>query len=126
MIATVHQSLLSLSRPSEPASEKVEKPTSAQIKKSIAPEGLISFLDGKLYKTLKRHLTGRGLDPHSYRERFGLPRDYPMVATDYAARRSALAKSIGLGRIRLQDEEAAPAGEPVDAPKRRSRPAKAS
>jgi predicted transcriptional regulator len=78
--------------------EAVEKPTPAQIRKSITDDGIVSFLDGKRYKTLKRHLTGHGLDPRAYRERFGLPADYPMVAPAYAAQRSALAKRIGLGR----------------------------
>ena len=78
--------------------EAVEKPTPAQIRKSIGDDGLVSFLDGKRYKTLKRHLTTHGYDPRSYRERYGLPADYPMVAPSYAAQRSALAKQIGLGR----------------------------
>jgi predicted transcriptional regulator len=77
---------------------EVEKPTAAQIRKSVRDDGIVSFLDGKTYKTLKRHLTSQGLDPREYRERFGLPADYPMVAPSYAATRSALAKAIGLGR----------------------------
>src|SRR5690242_15231542 len=80
LIHTVHASLVGLSQPSPPSSEAVEKPTPTQIKKSIRPDGLISFIDGKAYKTLKRHLTKYGLDPYSYRERYGLPKDYPMVA----------------------------------------------
>lgn len=76
----------------------VEKPSAAQIRKSVRPDGIMSFVDGKTYKTLKRHLTSRGLDPRSYRDRYGLPVDYPMVAPSYAERRSALAKAIGLGR----------------------------
>ncbi|MCJ2053502.1 MucR family transcriptional regulator, partial [Methylobacterium sp. J-070] len=56
------------------------------------------FIDGKTYKTLKRHLTSHGLDPKAYRDRYGLPADYPMVAPSYAAQRSALAKAIGLGQ----------------------------
>lgn len=79
-------------------SEKSHRPTNAEIRKSIGRDGLVSFIDGKVYKTLKRHLSSHGLDPDSYRERFGLPVDYPMVAPSYAARRSALAKEIGLGR----------------------------
>ena len=75
-----------------------EKPTSAQIRQSITPDALVSFIDGKPYKTLKRHLTTRGLDPQSYRRQYGLPNDYPMVAPSYAKRRSELAKAIGLGR----------------------------
>jgi predicted transcriptional regulator len=76
---------------------EVEKPTPSQVRKSIRDDGIISFIDGKTYKTLKRHLSAHGLDPKSYRERFGLPADYPMVAPSYAAQRSALAKAIGLG-----------------------------
>ncbi|MCJ2015656.1 MucR family transcriptional regulator [Methylobacterium sp. J-076] len=77
---------------------KVSRPSNAEIRRSIGRDGLVSFIDGKVYKTLKRHLSSHGLDPDSYRERFGLPSDYPMVAPSYAARRSALAKEIGLGR----------------------------
>ena len=76
---------------------EVEKPSPAQIRKSVRHDGIVSFIDGKTYKTLKRHLTSHGLDPRSYRDRYGLPADYPMVAPGYAERRSALAKAIGLG-----------------------------
>ncbi|MDO9428555.1 MAG: MucR family transcriptional regulator [Methylobacterium sp.] len=77
--------------------DKFEKLKPAQIRKSITPDGLVSFIDGKSYKTLKRHLTKHGLDPDTYRERFGLPMDYPMVAPSYAANRSALAIASGFG-----------------------------
>jgi predicted transcriptional regulator len=88
---------------------EVEKPTPAQIRKSVRDDGITSFIDGKTYKTLKRHLSANGLDPRSYRERYGLPADYPMVAPSYAATRSALAKAIGLGRpgVRQPEEESA-------------------
>ena len=76
----------------------VEKPSAAQIRKSVRPDGIVSFIDGKTYKTLKRHLTSHGLDPRAYRDRYGLPADYPMVAPAYAEQRSALAKAIGLGQ----------------------------
>ncbi|WP_342165684.1 MucR family transcriptional regulator [Methylobacterium sp. SD21] len=79
-------------------SDKAHRPSNSEIRKSIGRDGLVSFIDGKVYKTLKRHLSSHGLDPETYRERFGLPSDYPMVAPSYAARRSALAKEIGLGR----------------------------
>lgn len=75
-----------------------EKPSAAQIRKSVRADGIVSFIDGKAYKTLKRHLTANGHDPHSYRDRYGLPADYPMVAASYAEQRSALAKAIGLGQ----------------------------
>ena len=78
--------------------EAVDKPSPAQIRKSVQQDGIVSFIDGKTYKTLKRHLTANGLSPQSYRERYGLPADYPMVAPSYAEQRSALAKAIGLGQ----------------------------
>ena len=62
LIASVHAALAGLGAPSGPAVEQVEKPTPAQIRKSITPDGLISFVDGKAYKTLKRHLTKHGMD----------------------------------------------------------------
>ena len=74
------------------------KVTAAQVRKSVTPDALISFEDGKSYKTLKRHLTLKGLTPANYRERWGLPRDYPMTAPSYSARRSELARSLGLGK----------------------------
>lgn len=111
LIASIHGALSGLvsgvqAAPAEPVAE-VEKPTPAQIRRSITDEGIVSFLDGKTYKTLKRHLTAYGLEPRSYRERFGLPADYPMVAPAYAAQRSALAKQIGLGRPGAQAERQA-------------------
>ena len=69
------------------------------IKKSVSPDHIVCLEDGKKLKMLKRHLkTAYDLTPEQYRERWNLPRDYPMVAPDYAEKRSALAKSIGLGR----------------------------
>lgn len=85
------------------------KPTAAQIRKSISDKGLVSFEDGRIYQTLKRHLTLRGLTPAQYKEKWGLPSDYPTTAPAYTAKRSALAKAVGLGR-RI---EAAPVAEPV-------------
>lgn len=78
--------------------EIFDRPNAAKIRNSFDKDGITSFIDGKIYKTLKRHLTSHGLDPNSYRVRYGLPADYPMVAPSYAERRSALAKAIGLGR----------------------------
>ncbi|SFM61356.1 MucR family transcriptional regulator [Methylobacterium pseudosasicola] len=77
--------------------EAVDKPGPTQIRKSVQRDGIVSFIDGKAYKTLKRHLTANGFSPQSYRERYDLPSDYPMVAPSYAEHRSALAKAIGLG-----------------------------
>jgi predicted transcriptional regulator len=76
-----------------------EKPTAAAIRKSITPSHLISFVDGKPYKSLKRHLSIKGYTPEAYRERYGLSRDYPMTAPNYSAQRSELAKKAGLGQL---------------------------
>lgn len=99
LIASVHATLNGLASCAPDAvPQAVERPTPSQIRKSIKPDALISFVDGRAYKTLKRHLATHGLDPDAYRQRYGLPSDYPMVAASYAAQRSELAKSIGLGR----------------------------
>ncbi len=69
------------------------------VKKSVTPDYLICLEDGKKLKMLKRHLrTNYDLSPDQYRLKWGLPSDYPMVAPNYAAQRSAFAKKIGLGR----------------------------
>ena len=70
------------------------------IRKSITPGFLICLDDGKKFKSLKRHLASHGMTPNQYRQKWNLPKDYPMTAPDYAAKRSALAKSIGLGQRR--------------------------
>jgi predicted transcriptional regulator len=98
LIASVHQAIQSLSAPPQTEPEKRERPV--PIKKSITPDFLISMEDGRRYKSLKLHLKGRGLTPEQYREKWGLPRDYPMVAPSYAKQRSELAKTLGLGQIR--------------------------
>ena len=98
LLTGTHAALVALMQPPAAASTPAQLPTPAEIRKSIRNDGLVSFIDGKAYKTLKRHLTAHGLEPRAYRERFGLPADYPMVAPSYAAQRSALAKAIGLGR----------------------------
>jgi len=83
---------------SHPAPEPERPQPAVPIKKSITPGYLICLEDGKKLKMLKRHLkTSYNLSPEQYRERWGLPADYPMVAPDYARHRSSLAKKIGLG-----------------------------
>ncbi|WP_307356197.1 MucR family transcriptional regulator [Methylobacterium brachiatum] len=98
LIGNIHAAVDNLAR-RPPLSKAAETATPAQIRKSITSNALISFIDGKPYRTLKRHLASHGLDPSSYRERYGLPEDYPMVAASYAALRSQLAKAIGLGSV---------------------------
>jgi predicted transcriptional regulator len=123
----VHQALNDLGEPAQPSVEQVEKPSAAQIKKSITADSLISFEDGKPYKTLRRHLTIRGLTPEAYREKYGLSRDYPMTSATYSAQRSELARSLGLGNHRKAAATAAEPDETVsETPKRRGRPPKAA
>lgn len=101
LLKSVHDALSTLLDP-PPTVEETPRATSAQIRKSITPDALISFVDGKSYKSLKRHLTRHGMTPEEYRVKFGLPRDYPIVAASYAAQRSELAKSLGLGQRRRE------------------------
>lgn len=97
IISTVYASLRSLDADSDAKNEPL-KPAVA-IRKSITPEYLICLEDGKKLKMLKRHLRSTyGMTPDDYRAKWGLPADYPMVAPNYAAQRSAFAKKIGLGR----------------------------
>jgi predicted transcriptional regulator len=70
------------------------------VRKSITPDHLICLDDGKKFKSLKRHLGSLGMTPDQYRAKWNLPGDYPMVAPNYAAARSALAKGMGLGQKR--------------------------
>ncbi|HYZ64515.1 MAG TPA: MucR family transcriptional regulator [Acetobacteraceae bacterium] len=118
LIQSVYRSLAT-------AGEVEAAPTPAQlpavpIKKSVFPDYIVCLEDGKKLKMLKRHLqTSYGLTPDAYRTKWALPRDYPMVAPNYAATRSNLAKSSGLGR------RAAPEPVVAKAPARRARGAKA-
>jgi predicted transcriptional regulator len=127
LLAGVHEALLKLAMPAPSAPEVADKPTPAQVRKSITPDALISFIDGKPYKTLKRHLSRNGLTIEQYRERYGLPRDYPSTAASYSAQRSELARSLGLGQQRRKSsgsaaaEAPAAASEPADKPKRAPR-----
>ena len=75
------------------------KSPAVPIRKSVTPDYLICLEDGKKFKSLRRHLAGLGLTPEQYREKWKLPSDYPMVAPNYAAQRSAMAKQIGLGQF---------------------------
>jgi len=98
LIQTISQTLSTLGQADVIAEPETQKITPAQVKKSIRPDGLISFIDGKPYKTLKRHLSKHGLSVEDYKAKFGLPKDYPTTAADYSAKRSEMAKSLGLGR----------------------------
>ena len=122
-IASVHAALTGLGKEVTVEPAALEKASAAQIKKSIAPDALISFIDGKPYKTLKRHLTKHDLTMEGYRARYGLPSDYPSTSAAYSAQRSELARSLGLGQKR---KAAAEADETIaEAPKTRGRSRKA-
>lgn len=112
IIADTHAAVSALQTGSVPPN--VEKPIPAiSIKKSLTPDFLICLEDGKRFKSLKRHLAAHyGLTPDAYRQKWNLPDDYPMVAPNYSATRSALAKATGLGRQPA-------AAQPVPAPARK-------
>lgn len=100
LIQTIHDALTRLSVGVENAAPKEgPKQPAVSIRKSITPEYLICLEDGKKFKSLKRHLGTHGLTPDQYRMKWNLPADYPVVAPNYAATRSALAKAIGLGQL---------------------------
>ena len=81
------------------AQEQEEYTPAVSVRKSLAsPDHIISMIDGKPYKTLRRHLARHGLTPEQYRERYGLKRDYPIVSESYSQVRRDMAKKIGLGR----------------------------
>ena len=89
----------------EVAPPVVEPPTPVvPVRKSVTPDYLICLDDGRQFKSLRRHLTALGITPEQYRQKWNLPSDYPMVASNYAAQRSALAKNIGFG---LREKRAA-------------------
>ena len=95
LIGSVHAALQTVSNPIQVKAP--ERPAPAvPVKKSVTPDAIISLIDGKPYKSMKRHLARHGLTQAQYRERYDLPRDYPVVAASYAAKRSELAKSLGL------------------------------
>ena len=100
LINQVHGALMRVSSGQGEAPAEPLKPAVA-VKRSITAEHIICLEDGKKFKSLKRHLrTQYNMTPEQYREKWGLPPDYPMVAPNYAAARSQLAKQMGLGQQR--------------------------
>ena len=101
LIETVHATVERLTAGGENSAPNEEhKEPAVSIRKSVTPGYLTCLEDGKHFKSLKRHLTAHGLTPEQYRTKMELPSDYPMVAANYAASRSAMAKAIGLGQSR--------------------------
>ena len=100
LISQIHTALLQVSAGQRELATEPAKPA-ISVKKSITPEHIVCLEDGKKFKSLKRHLrTQYNMSPEQYREKWGLPADYPMVAPNYAAARSQLAKQMGLGQQR--------------------------
>jgi len=102
-LQSMHEAVSKLATPVEPVAESgsQEHVPAVSARKSLASrEHIISMIDGKPYKTLRRHLATHGLTPDDYRQRYGLKADYPMVAPAYSESRSSMAKTIGLGRKR--------------------------
>jgi predicted transcriptional regulator len=101
LISEIHAALARVSSGQEVQAPVEPAKPAVSIKKSITNDYLICLEDGKKFKSLKRHLrTAYNMSPEQYRERWGLPQDYPMVAPNYAEARSQLAKQMGLGQKR--------------------------
>jgi predicted transcriptional regulator len=101
LIGEIHSALSRAAGGAAPPLEREDLRPAINVKKSVTPEYIICLEDGKKFKSLKRHLrTHYNLSPEEYREKWSLPHDYPMVAPNYAAARSALAKKMGLGTRR--------------------------
>src|SRR5829696_8964085 len=99
LISSVHSALNNVGQPAQ--AEPAKQEPAVSVRKSVTPDYLISLFDGKRYKSLKRHIrTSHDMTPEQYRSYWGLPRDYPMVAPNYAAARSELARNMGLGQKR--------------------------
>lgn len=100
LIGEVHQALNRITNGVQQPGREDPKPA-VSVKRSVMPDYIICLEDGKKFKSLKRHLrTHYNLTPEEYREKWGLPHDYPMVAPNYARARSELAKKMGLGTRR--------------------------
>jgi predicted transcriptional regulator len=125
-LLSMHAAVAQLSGASAPAiieePAQIYEPAVTARKSLASPDHIISMIDGKPYKTLRRHLSTNGLTPEEYRARYNLKADYPMVAPTYSEARRTMAKSIGLGRKPGQKAEKV-AGDAPKAP-RKSRAAK--
>jgi predicted transcriptional regulator len=106
LVQEVFGALSRLDQPAAPAEPEAPSLTPTQVRKSITREALISFEDGRPYKTLKRHLSSRGMTVADYKAKWGLPADYPTTAPAYSEARSSMAKTLGLGR--KEEGESAP------------------
>lgn len=99
LIKSTHAALTTINSPEPPAPEEPDYKPAVSVRKSLgSDQHIISMIDGKPYQTLKRHLSKHNLSPDQYRERYGLPKTYPMIAKAYSEARRAIAAKIGLGR----------------------------
>lgn len=116
-LARMHEAVTSLSGEGAAEAGPATTEGAVSVRKSLASKDyIISMIDGKPYKTLRRHLSRHGMTPEQYRERFGLKPDYPMVSESYSQARRDMAKKIGLGRKpRDPDAPAKPRGRPKKA-----------
>ena len=126
LIGNVHAALNKVASGSVQQPAEPKKAPAVSVKKSVQPDYIICLEDGKRFKSLKRHLrTVYDLTPAQYRAKWGLPADYPMVAPNYAATRSELAKQLGLGQKRRSEPVVEAQPEPVQAePEQAKAPAK--
>ncbi len=125
LIHSVHAALATLaSRPVNTAPLVEKQEPAVSIRGSLTPDFVVCLDDGKKFKSLRRHLGTLGMTPDQYRAKWSLPCDYPMVAPNYAAARSEMAKRIGLGQMRKNAVPAKKAS--FAALSKRERPAKAS
>ena len=117
-LSEIHEALLREAPPPLQPQHFGPRPrTPAEIQASVTPDTIMSFENGRRFKTLGKHLAIRGLTPDSYRLKWGLPASYPMVATNYTALRSEIARNAGLGRRHRPG-----AGSETDASSRRNAP----
>jgi predicted transcriptional regulator len=113
LIQTVFKALNGVAEGAAPEGAVEPLKPAVPVRKSITPDYLISLEDGQHYKSLKRHLRAKyGMSPEQYRQKWNLPKDYPMVAPNYSASRSALAKTMGLGQGRKAKVETKPVRKP--------------
>src|SRR5215211_5789009 len=124
LIGNVHDALNTLASGSAQQAVEEPKAPAVSIKKSVQPDYIVCLDDGKRFQSLKRHLrTTYNLTPEQYRAKWGLPSSYPMVAPNYAATRSELAKRLGLGQQRRRTEpvkaEPQPAAPPTKGRRRK-------
>ena len=130
-LRTMHATVTELGSGTSGASDAAEDAATAQqftpavtVRKSLASKDhIISMIDGKQYKTLRRHLSGHGLTPEQYRERYKLKADYPMVAENYSEARRQVAHKIGLGSKGRQAKAAAALAAPAKRAPRKAKPA---